>query len=224
MDILNNYLQIIFLEGWVENLPSDLKNKYAKQVKMYKAGLSFVGKGRTPAEKKMGREKIKNAMSSIKKGMAQDKMDFAKTVKSANKARRAASGQDFETARKAQEYWKQYSDKYRKREMKRKIIGGVVLATYLTVIAYSIYQSVFSPAARACATRRTPDAKSICMKEFRIKALKAEINALNSSKAKCRQSEDPEKCISKINERIEKVKKKLKRSKASLARFKKYGI
>lgn len=83
---------------------------------------------------------------------------------------------------------------------------GVAAAAAITagVIAYRKY---LSKAARSC---KGASNKSQCMQAFRQKALKVKIQAMEAAKAKCTNTSKPYTCRSKIDEKIQKIKAKIR--------------
>lgn len=87
-------------------------------------------------------------------------------------------------------------------------VGGLVLALIVLKSAHYIYQNLLSRAQKACEGKVGQEKKE-CLRNFKIGALKAQIQALEKGKVKCKKSKDPKACVSKINEKIKKVKVKL---------------
>lgn len=98
-----------------------------------------------------------------------------------------------------------------------KIAAGLVIATVIVGLGYKIYKRKFSQAAKACSRHGISyRQKSICMLKYQISAFEQEIKFLNSSSQKCSKSKDPEKCKSKINERIAKLTYKIRNTQAKI--------
>jgi len=88
-------------------------------------------------------------------------------------------------------------------------VKGALLAIFLIASAYKIYQNYFSKAAQACKGKSGSE-KDKCMKDFRNKAVVKQIQFLESGKSKCNKSNDPNGCRKKVQEKITKLKFKLK--------------
>jgi hypothetical protein len=80
------------------------------------------------------------------------------------------------------------------------------IAAAIVKIAKYVYEKKFSQAAKAC--RTSPDTDR-CIKEYKIRALTDQINALRSSLPKCTQARDPNACSTKIQKEIVSTMKKL---------------
>jgi len=78
-------------------------------------------------------------------------------------------------------------------------VGGAVAAAAALTAGVMAYRKFFSRAAKACAS--APDKKA-CMANYKIKARQAQVQALNSGKAKCAKTKDPAKCKAKIDGKI----------------------
>ena len=77
------------------------------------------------------------------------------------------------------------------------VVGGPAgLALYG---AYKVFQRYITQAGRAC--RKAVDRRA-CRKQFKINAIKAQINALKSGMSKCSKDKNPEKCKTRIQKKI----------------------
>jgi hypothetical protein len=94
-----------------------------------------------------------------------------------------------------------------------RIIGFSVLVFVLIFVGHKIYKRFFSDAAQSC---RNSDNKNVCMINFRIKAIKAEITYLKSRIGYCNKSTNPQKCKQKILERIRKKERQISKELESL--------
>jgi len=83
-------------------------------------------------------------------------------------------------------------------------LAATALAGVAAYGATKIYKRFFSQAARACAGKSGPQ-KDACMKQFKMKATQAKIAALNKSKATCKKSKNPQKCVAAIQAEIQKA-------------------
>lgn len=98
-----------------------------------------------------------------------------------------------------------------------KIAAGLALAAVVMGIGYKVYQRKFSQAAKACSKSGISyRQKSICMLKYQIGAFEQEIKFLNASIQKCSKAKDPDKCKTKIHERIAKLTYKIKKSQAKI--------
>jgi len=86
-----------------------------------------------------------------------------------------------------------------------KMASWVAIPAAAIAASYIIYKKFFSKAAVAC--KKSPD-KQECLKNFKTKALQAQIQKLMQSRGKCASSNEPEKCANKIDNLI--AKKRLK--------------
>jgi hypothetical protein len=83
------------------------------------------------------------------------------------------------------------------------IAVGAAAAVAAGVMAYKRF---FSKGAKAC--KNAPD-RPKCMKELKIKAMGARIQAMNAGKAKCANTKNPAKCTAKIDQKIAATKTKM---------------
>jgi hypothetical protein len=84
-----------------------------------------------------------------------------------------------------------------------------VTAIGIIFSAYTIYKNFLSHAARMC---RGSDDKDKCMHQFKIKALKTEIDFLKSRAKECSKSKTPERCHNSISQKVKDLENKLKKS------------
>lgn len=88
--------------------------------------------------------------------------------------------------------------------------GLAAAAAVALVVAggYAIYKRYFSKAAKACKGKSGSE-RSVCIKKFKIDAIKAQISALNSGMGKCAKTKNPSKCKAAIQNKVAKLKAKL---------------
>lgn len=86
------------------------------------------------------------------------------------------------------------------------IVGGATLASLLGYISYKFYQNYLSKAAKEC--KDSPD-KSECMRQYKIKAVNAQIQKLNGSIRQCEKSKNPDKCKLSLQNKINKLRNKM---------------
>jgi len=86
-------------------------------------------------------------------------------------------------------------------------IGGAAAAALVIYAGYKIYKNYLSKAAKSC--KGAPD-KSACMKQFKNKAVQAQISQLRSGAGKCAKSKDPAKCKAAIQAKISSLQGKMK--------------
>jgi len=86
--------------------------------------------------------------------------------------------------------------------------AGLVMALIVLKSAHYIYKNLVAWSQKACKDKVGPE-KEKCLRNFKIKALKAQIQALKKGKAKCKRTKSPEKCVHKIDMKIQKLKNKL---------------
>ena len=90
---------------------------------------------------------------------------------------------------------------------------GVILAGALYA-SYKIYKNYLSKAAKSCKGKSGKD-KQLCMKQFKITAVKAQISQLRNSMAACSKTENPQLCKQKIQNKIETLEMALKKKLAN---------
>lgn len=87
------------------------------------------------------------------------------------------------------------------------VIGGLAAAALVSYAAYKIYKNYLSKAARSCSGSAD---KSTCMKQFKNKAIQAQISKLSSGMGSCAKSKNPAKCKAAIQGKIAKLKGKIR--------------
>jgi len=88
------------------------------------------------------------------------------------------------------------------------VIGATVLAAILTYAAVKTYQRYWSKAGAACRGRSGKE-KTVCLKKYRVNALKAQLIDLKKGMTACTKSQDPKKCGKLVGARLAKVTKQL---------------
>ena len=86
-------------------------------------------------------------------------------------------------------------------------IAPVVIAAGVAALGYKAYQRFFSAGAKACAGL-SGDAKTICMKKYKVKALQKRVQVMRSNISKCSKSKNPSLCKSKIEDKIRRLSSK----------------
>lgn len=86
-------------------------------------------------------------------------------------------------------------------------IGGGVLAALAVYASYKIYQKFFSKAAKAC---KGDADKKACMAKFKAQALGMQIKEVQKGLSLCSKSKDAAKCKTVINNKIAKLRSKMK--------------
>ena len=86
-------------------------------------------------------------------------------------------------------------------------IGGGVLAALAVYASYKIYQKFFSKAAKAC---KGDADKKACMSKFKAQALGMQIKEVQKGLSLCSKSKDAAKCKTVINNKIAKLRSKMK--------------
>jgi hypothetical protein len=99
---------------------------------------------------------------------------------------------------------------YTKHKKAAHLIAAGVAVTLATLAAYKIYKNKLSPAGRACKQYTGPE-KAMCMRKFKIEALKAQVEALKSAAAACSNTADPEKCRTVLVNKIKKAEERISR-------------
>jgi hypothetical protein len=90
----------------------------------------------------------------------------------------------------------------------RNPVSTYYLVTSLVDVAYKLYKNVLSQSARACVHEAN---KSECIKNYKIKALNAQIKKLVSDLSLCNKSTNPNRCEYLIAKKINKLKFKLRK-------------
>jgi hypothetical protein len=90
------------------------------------------------------------------------------------------------------------------------VIGGAVLAALLLYGAAKTYKRFFSQAAKACKGKSGRE-KTICMNNYRIKALRAQLADIKRARTSCSKSKDPGKCGKITGAQIKKIENKIQK-------------
>ena len=104
--------------------------------------------------------------------------------------------------KKAQDYASQNPDQAKAGA----IIAGAALAALAIFGAYKTYKRFFSKAAKAC--KGTGAERKTCLKQYKVKAIQAQISDLKAATARCSASKDPGKCKATIGAKIQKLQAK----------------
>lgn len=89
-----------------------------------------------------------------------------------------------------------------------KYIGAAVLSAAIIALAYQAYKRY----KQAKCIHMTPEQKSKCIKDNKIKAFRKEIDTLNNLKSKCQKSSDAQRCMKDIGSRIDSIEKQIKKA------------
>jgi len=93
----------------------------------------------------------------------------------------------------------------------KKIAKGVAITIAVAAIlyaAYRIYKAYFTKAAQYCKGKKGYD-KDQCMEKFKKDAIQAQINNLRNGINQCNKSSKPQLCRQKIQDKINRLQKKL---------------
>jgi len=90
----------------------------------------------------------------------------------------------------------------------RNPVATYYLVTSLIDVAHKLYKNIFSQSARACIHETNKDE---CIKNYKIKALDAQIRKLTSDLDLCSKSKNPNRCEYLIAKQINKLKFKLRK-------------
>jgi hypothetical protein len=85
--------------------------------------------------------------------------------------------------------------------------GAAIATTALIGWAHKKYMEAFGQANKACAKLGGKEGR-ICRKNYRIKAAKAEIQALKYARSKCGKAADRKACVATIGARIKEIQAK----------------
>lgn len=88
-------------------------------------------------------------------------------------------------------------------------IAGAALAALIAYGGYKLYKAKFSEAAKAC--KGTSGAqKKVCMQKAKNQAIQAQIQDMSAASSGCAKTKDPAKCKAAIQNKIAKLKNKMK--------------
>jgi len=87
-------------------------------------------------------------------------------------------------------------------------VQGAVAVAAAALLARKVFRRFLSKAARACKDKAGA-AKTLCMNEFKKKAMQAQASSLQQSKSKCAKSKQPDKCNAAIDKKIAMIKSKI---------------
>lgn len=88
----------------------------------------------------------------------------------------------------------------------------------LISLGISVFKRYMSQAAKACKKFRFGD-KTNCMRQYEIKAIRAEIGSLRSNLNKCDKEKKPSICRAKIDKRLIHLEDKLKKINLNIATY-----
>jgi hypothetical protein len=86
------------------------------------------------------------------------------------------------------------------------ITAGVMVAGTASLISLArrTYKEFYGRANRACGNLKGPEGR-LCRKQYKVEAIKAEIQALRYARSKCKRTKDPKECVHKINGRLKEL-------------------
>ena len=90
-------------------------------------------------------------------------------------------------------------------------IAATVVATLVILVSYKLYKTYLSKAAKACKGQATSELKKICLKKYKIEALKSQIKELTTGKSACKETKNPAKCAAKVDSKIHSIQVKLQK-------------
>lgn len=94
-------------------------------------------------------------------------------------------------------------------------MGVAALVALMVYASYKIYKNFLSKAAKACADKEGTE-KKMCMKEYEIQGINAQLADMRKGLSACAKSKDPEKCREALNKKMLKVKEKLDKAKTNI--------
>jgi uncharacterized membrane protein YebE (DUF533 family) len=92
-------------------------------------------------------------------------------------------------------------------------VGAIV--ALMGYAAYKVYKNYMTKAAKACSEKGGTE-KKMCMKEFEINALTAQMNDMRKGMAACSKTKNSDKCREAINKKVLKIKEKLDKARTNL--------
>jgi hypothetical protein len=87
-------------------------------------------------------------------------------------------------------------------------ISGVLLAVLAIYVSSKIYKRFFSKAAKSCSSYKG-EKKTSCMKKFQLAGYKTQLIDLKRASTKCGMTKNPEKCVTAIQIKMDKINKKI---------------
>lgn len=184
---------------------ASLKGKMKEKAALARSGLKDVA-GRMSAKMQRMKQKVGGVGRKDPKTGRRIPGNVEARLKAKYGATKAQFGRGVKALKgmpgKGKEHW----DKMGKMGKAGVIIGATAAAAAAIAAAYAVYKNYMSKAARAC---KGAENKEACKAKFRQQAVKAQIQTLQSQKARCKQTKNPEKCASKIDAKINKLKTKL---------------
>lgn len=83
---------------------------------------------------------------------------------------------------------------------------GGLLAVNAIALSVSTYKLYLGKAAKACRSTKGYHAKEACFTKYKLAGMQKQISVLKSGMSKCNKDKNPEKCRSKIQAKIDKLK------------------
>jgi hypothetical protein len=102
------------------------------------------------------------------------------------------------------------------------VIGLTAIMAAASFISVKVRKKKF-PACKKYSVNKTPGHFHLCLAKEKIALAKQEISTLNKLKTACRKTKDTNKCESKINEKMQKVKKRIVMLSGKLDRLQQYA-
>jgi hypothetical protein len=94
-------------------------------------------------------------------------------------------------------------------------LGVAALVALMAYASYKVYKNFLSKAAKACSDKEGTE-KKMCMKEFEIQGISAQLADMRKGLSACSKSKDPEKCREALNKKMQKVKEKLDKARTNI--------
>lgn len=92
-------------------------------------------------------------------------------------------------------------------------VGAIV--ALMAYAAYKVYKNYMTKAAKACSAKEGQE-KKMCMKEFEINALNAQMTDIRKGLSACAKTKNPDKCREAINKKAMKIKEKIDKARSDL--------
>jgi hypothetical protein len=92
-------------------------------------------------------------------------------------------------------------------------VGAIV--ALMAYASYKIYKNYLTKAARAC-SEKSGQEKKMCMKEFEIDGLTAQMTDLRRGLSACTKTKNPDKCREALNKKIGGIREKLDKARSGL--------
>jgi len=90
-------------------------------------------------------------------------------------------------------------------------ISAVALAALISYGAYKLYKTKLSAAGKACGGQKGSQ-KKMCLKKFKVEAIKAQIANMQKASGFCAKTKNPGKCKSAVQRKIQKLQMKAQKA------------